>query len=133
MPVPEFNEIKAPALQLFSDGLERHVSEVCKVLGTHFSLTENELSEMLPSGTQSRWHNRASWACYDLFRAGLLNKPKRGVYVISDLGRKIAKEKPENIDRDFLMQFPDFKKWMSATKSKHATGSSSSSFVQSYR
>ena len=118
MPIPEFNEIKVPALELFTDGRERHVREVYGLLGNHFALNEKELSEMLPSGTQSRWHNRALWACYDLFRAGLLDKPKRGVYVITELGRKVAEGKPKAIDRDFLMQFPDFANWMALTGSK---------------
>jgi hypothetical protein len=68
MPVPEFNEIKAPALEFFADGKPHRISEVYKVLAVHFKLTEQDLGEVLPSGRQSRWHNRANWACYD--RAG---------------------------------------------------------------
>ena len=63
---------------------------------------------MLPSGTQRRWHNRANWACYDLFRAGLLDRPKKGLYVITELGKKVAAEKPAFIDREYLMKFPSF-------------------------
>ena len=63
MPIPEFNQIKAPALQFFSDGQPHHVTEVYDALVKHFQLTEADLSERLPSGTQSRWHNRANWAC----------------------------------------------------------------------
>lgn len=63
---------------------------------------------MLPSGTQRRWHNRANWACYDLFRAGLLDRPKKGLYVITELGKKVATEKPTMIDREYLMKFPSF-------------------------
>lgn len=118
MPVPEFNEIKAPALQLFADGKPWRISEVYEALAPHFSLTDADLNEMLPSGTQSRWHNRANWACYDLFRAGILDRPKRGTYVINDLGRKIAEQKPAKIDRDYLMKFPEFAKWIEITESK---------------
>jgi hypothetical protein len=32
MPVPEFNEIKAPALELFADGKPHKISEVYKAL-----------------------------------------------------------------------------------------------------
>jgi restriction system protein len=82
MPVPEFNEIKAPALESFADGKPHKISKVYKVLAVHFKLTEQDLGEVLPSGRQSRWHDRANWACYDLYRAGLLGRPKRGLYVI---------------------------------------------------
>jgi restriction system protein len=118
MAVPEFNEIKAPALNSFSDGNPHRISEVYLVLAKHFGLTDADLAEMLPSGTQTRWHNRANWACYDLFRAGLLARPKRGLYHITELGKKIAAEKPAKLDRDYLMQFPDFAKWVEITESK---------------
>lgn len=122
MAVPEFNEIKAPALQLLSDGKARRISEVYAELAKHFTLTDADQSEMLPSGTQSRWHNRANWACYDLYRAGLLDRPKRGLYVITELGKKIAAQKPQKIGREFLMQFPQFAKWIEVTESKGHQG-----------
>lgn len=88
------------------------------VLAKHFKLTEDEQNEVLPSGSQRRWHNRANWACYDLFRAGLLDRPKRGIYVITEEGKRIAEQKPKLIDRDFLMQFPQFVKFAQATGTK---------------
>ena len=100
MPVPEFNEIKLPALEFFLDGKPHHITEVYDALAKHFRLAESDLNELLPSGTQSRWHNRASWACYDLYRAGLLNRLRRGTYQITDEGKKVAAEKPTSIDRD---------------------------------
>jgi restriction system protein len=69
----------------------------------------------LPSGKRRRWHNRVTWACYDLFRAGLLERPNRGLYVITDAGKKLAEQKPKVIDRDFLMQFPQFVAFAQAT------------------
>jgi restriction system protein len=57
MPVPEFNEIKAPALQFLADaGSNPHkISELYGVLAKQFSLTEQEQNELLPSGSQRRW------------------------------------------------------------------------------
>ena len=120
MPIPEFNEIKAPAIQFFVDGQPHKITEVYAKLADHFNLSETERNELLPSGTQRRWHNRANWACYDMFRAGLLDRPKRGVYVITDLGKKIANEKPTIIDRAYLMQFEAFAKFVQASDSKPA-------------
>jgi restriction system protein len=119
MPIPEFNEIKAPALQFFfTDDKPHKVSELYGVLGKHFNLTEDELNEVLPSGKQRRWPNRVNWACYDLFRAGLLDRPNRGVYVVTDAGKKVAEQKPKIIDRDFLMKFPQFVAFAQATGTK---------------
>jgi restriction system protein len=114
MPVPEFNEIKAPAMQFFADGKPHKLAEVFEVLAEHFNLTQDEQNELLPSGTQRRWNNRANWACYDLFRAGLLDRPRKGLYVITELGKKVAAEKPAFIDREYLMKFPSFAQFAEA-------------------
>lgn len=118
MPIPEFNEIKAPAIQFFADGQAHKISEVYAKLADQFNLTDDERNELLPSGTQRRWQNRANWACYDLFRAGLLDRPKRGVYVITELGKKIANQKPTIIDRAFLMKFEGFANFVQSSGAK---------------
>ena len=123
MSVPEFNEIKAPALQFFADGHAHKISEVFATLADHFKLSEEDRNELLPSGTQRRWNNRANWACYDLFRAGLLDRPKKGLYVITETGKKIAEQNPKSIDRDFLMKFPSFVQFMQAPAPKGANQS----------
>jgi restriction system protein len=118
VPIPAFNLIKAPALQFFADGKEHPVREVFEALAPHFHLTEEEKNELLPSGTQRRWHNRANWACYDLFRAGLLKQARKGVYQITEAGKALAAEKPAIIDREFLMRFEPFQQFMADKKSR---------------
>lgn len=125
MPIPEFNEIKAPALQLLSDGKAVKSADFHEPLADHFGLTSDEKSELLPSGTQRRWNNRVQWALYDLFRAGLLEKPKRGMYVISDKGRKVAQQNAKIIDREFLMQFQEFAEWTEGSRKQNSQGSGS--------
>lgn len=119
MPIPEFNEIKAPALQFFAADARLHkISEVFSALAEHFHLTEEEKNELLPSGTQRRWHNRANWACYDLFRAGLLDRPKKGLYIVTEAGKALAAQNPQSIDRDFLMQYPQFVQFAQSSSNK---------------
>jgi restriction system protein len=84
---------------------------VYNALSDLFSITPEERAELLPSGTQLRWNNRVNWACYDLYKAGLLDRPKRGHYKINDLGRKVLSDKPANLDRAFLRQFAGFQAW----------------------
>lgn len=119
MAIPEFDLIKAPALQLMADGQARRIPEIETVLADHFQLSPEARAEILPSGAERRWHNRVSWACYDLFRAGLFERVKRGTYSITAEGKGVAAKKPELIDREFLMQFPQFSAWISnANKQK---------------
>jgi restriction system protein len=118
MPIPKLHEITGPAIQFFRDGQSHRIVEVYEELAKHFHLTEEEQNEMLPSGTQRRWHNRADWACYELFRAELLTRPQRGAYMITDLGRKVAEENPPAIDRDYLHKFPSFVKFIEPKNKK---------------
>jgi restriction system protein len=121
MPIPEFNEIKVPALEFLSDGKPHNAKELYSALAGKFQLTEQEKVELLPSGTQPRWHNRVNWACYDLYRAGLLDRLKKGTYTISELGRQVAAQKPQKIDREYLMRYPQFAKWIAETESNART------------
>jgi restriction system protein len=122
MPIPEFNEIKPPALQFLADGSLHKLSDVYSALAKHFNLTEAEQNELLPSGTQRRWHNRANWACYDLYRAGLLDRPKKGRYIITEAGKKLAQQNPKVIDREFLMRYPQFAQFAQARKAEGGNG-----------
>jgi restriction system protein len=121
MPIPEFNEIKAPALQFFADGKPHKISELFAALPEKFpQMTEEDRNALLPSGKQRRWENRVNWACYDLFRAGLLDRPKRGLYTITKTGKEIAKENPTSIDRSFLMRFPPFVEFLKTEGAKRS-------------
>jgi len=68
MAIPEYNEIKVPALELFADGKPRKTSETYDALAKPFALSADERAEVLPSGSQRRWENRVLWALYDLYR-----------------------------------------------------------------
>jgi restriction system protein len=80
------------------------ISEVFDLLAPHFALSEEDLAEMLPSGTQRRWHNRVNWACYDLYRCGALNRPVKGKYEINEEGRRLLESGPEVLTRTYLRQ-----------------------------
>jgi restriction system protein len=115
MPIPDYEKVKLPALNLLADGRLRPLREVYDALSDLFSITPEERAELLPSGTQLRWNNRVNWACYDLYKAGLLDRPKRGHYKINDVGLKILAKKPANLDRSYLRQFPHFLEWDKGT------------------
>jgi len=95
MAVPELDHIRRPALELLAKEKRlTKIGEVFDLLAPHFDLTEDDLTEMLPSGTQRRWHNRVNWACYDLYRCGALGRPVKGNYEISEEGLRILKDGP---------------------------------------
>lgn len=111
MPIPPFQEFHLPVLTHCGDGAVHRPRDVAPAVADTMKISPEDRDEMLPSGTQSTLQNRVNWALYDLFRAGLLHRPTKGRYSISELGRKVLSSPPPRIDRAFLNQFPQFKEW----------------------
>lgn len=116
MPIPDFQTIMLPLLSLLSDRKEYLFKDVIALLGKQFKLTEEELSELLPSGQALIFGNRVAWARTYLKKAGLLDAPKRGVLCITERGLNILKENPNRIDINLLKQFPEFVEFQSLKK-----------------
>jgi len=87
---------------------ETSTSEAVETLAKEFSLTEDDLAEMLPSGIQSTFVNRVGWASTYMKKAGLLEATRRGFYQITDRGKELLKRQPKTIDVRLLKQYPEF-------------------------
>jgi restriction system protein len=87
------------------------MQDVTEAMSNHFSLTEEEKEELLPSGQQSVIHNRVGWARTYLKKAGLLSDPKRGYAEINKMGIEVLEKKPNEINVKFLNRFPEFKEF----------------------
>jgi restriction system protein len=108
MPIPDYQTIMLPMLQMLSDRKERLVKDIVELLANQFGLTEEERSELLPSGQTFLFGNRVGWARTYLKKAGLVESPKRGGLIITERGLTILKQKPKKIDVSLLKQFPEF-------------------------
>jgi len=117
MAVPEFQKLTLPMLTALADGHERTLKDTGASIAQMLRLTEEDLSEILPSGGQSRFKNRVAWASIYLRRAGLLSSPKRGVLAITSRGLQVLKDKPDKVDVAFLKQFPEFMEFRSTKRS----------------
>ncbi len=111
MTIPDFQTIMLPMLLYFSDGQEHFIQELVDNLAEKFSLTEEELNTLLPSGKQTVFYNRVSWARTYLTKAGLLEMSRRSCYRITERGRKVLALNPSRIDQRFLEQFPEYKEF----------------------
>jgi restriction system protein len=109
MAIPDFQSIMLPFLQVLADGEERSMKEMVGLLAKHFSLTESELEEMLPSGQQSLFSNRVAWTKTHLKNAGLVDNPTRGRVKLSSDGTRVLSESPGRIDMKYLRQFDSYR------------------------
>ena len=111
MPVPDFQSIMLPFLQMIEDGGERSMREIVDLLAARFSLTEEDLQQLLPSGQSKVFSNRVAWAKTHLKNAGLVDNPSRGRVRISELGRSVLSEHPAKIDIRFLRQYESYQRF----------------------
>jgi len=111
MPVPDFQSIMLPFLQVLEDGGERSMRDMVDLLAARFSLSEDELQELLPSGQSKVFSNRVAWAKTHLKNAGLVDNPSRGRVRISVLGRSVLTQQPAAIDIRFLRQYESYQRF----------------------
>lgn len=121
MAIPTFQEITLPLLRLSGDGQVRSLASARKELAVHFTLTEAEEAELLPSGRQGRFANRVAWAKVYLERAKILSSPGRGQFEITARGREILINPPEILDIKYMEQFPEFREFRSAPQKSAVT------------
>ncbi|MCS7002955.1 MAG: restriction endonuclease, partial [Dehalococcoidia bacterium] len=108
MPVPDYQSMMSPILQLLRDG-DRHANdEIRDMIAEHFGLLNFERQELIPSGTETLLNNRVSWALTYLSKAGLVARPLRSYYQITERGRIVLNQHPYRVDNDVLAQFPEF-------------------------
>lgn len=108
MPIPDFQTIMLPLLRITSDGNEHSIQDLINALAEHFSLTEDELDALLPSGRQRIFYNRVGWAKTYLAKTGLLEMSRRSYYRITERGKQVLARNPPQIDMKFLEQFPEY-------------------------
>jgi restriction system protein len=95
MKIPRYDEIQIPALKLLSDGNDWKSKDMEIPLGKIFQLSDDDISLMYDSGNGPIFVDRINWALSYLNMAGLVQKPKRGIYKINEDGLKLLSS---NID-----------------------------------
>lgn len=108
MPVPDFQSLTLPILNEFADGLEHTAKDIRQRVAVRLGLTPEELAELLPSGSETRFANRVAWARVYLRQAALLDPVRRGVYRITARGQELLKARPDKITVAVLARYPEF-------------------------
>ena len=118
MPIPDYQTLMLPVLQLASDGQEHKFRDAVEQLSLYFQISDAEQMEMLPSGTQSVFGNRVGWARSYLKQAGLLTTPRRGYFAITERGRQVLKTNPPKLTAALLGQYPEFQAFKTRRRPK---------------
>ena len=120
MAVPKYDELMKPLLVAVQDGEVYKMKDVTSMLAQQLNLSAEDLAELLPSGRQTVFKNRVSWAKTYLKKAGLLDSTARATIVITDAGKKVVADNPDKIDSKYLEQFPSFVDFTSAPETQNS-------------
>ena len=101
-----------PVLQVAAIG-ETRVPMAAEKNANQLGLTEEEREELLPSGKQRILHNRIHWAKFYMSKAGLIESPKRGVFIATEKGHSLLATNPASIDVELLKSYPAFQTFYS--------------------
>jgi len=108
MAVPDFQSFFRPLLAVAVDGEEHSMRDARELMAITMSLSNEDLAERLPSGTQTKFDNRAAWAKSYFVQAKVLTTPRRGYFRITDRGHELFKEGHDRIDIALLNRYPEF-------------------------
>lgn len=108
MPVPDFQSFFKPLLDVAVDGKEHSMKEAREIIAKRMKISEDDLRELLPSGTQMKFDNRIAWAKSYFVQANVLESPRRGWFRIAERGKELHKKGHDRIDVKILNQFPEF-------------------------
>lgn len=96
MAVPTYDQFIEPLLRYLvqhPDGVSARQAR--EDVASQLDLTEEDREQLVPSGTQATYKNRAGWAHDRLKRAGLSSSPRRGFWKATAEGIAFAIEHPE--------------------------------------
>lgn len=87
--VPTIDGCRPAVLRAMADGEERPLRGIVAAVASVLELSDDVVAQKVSSG-QGRLENRVGWACSSFYRAGLLDRPRRGWYCITDDGAEVA-------------------------------------------
>ena len=95
--MPNWEGFMIPTLRALNDGVTRHWREFQPLVAAQAGLTDAQMTETLPSGSQLKYQNRIGWAVSFLTNVGALARPSRGHYQITDAGRNLIALFPNGV------------------------------------
>ena len=120
MPVPDYQSLMLPSLKALANGKEIPLSKVRERVAAAEGLTPKDMLEVLPSGQQSVFSNRVSWALLYMQHAGLVKKVRRGVYQLMTEGKRVLDEEPHRIDNKLLRNYPAYVEWRTGRRNEQS-------------
>ena len=121
MAIPNYEKLMYPVLKVLGENKELSGNQIENMVAKSINLSNEDLQLRYPNNSKRIFKDRVDWARTYLKKAGLLESPQRGVSRITSLGIKVLKDKPKNIDNQFLKQFESFREFKKLSNIKVVT------------
>lgn len=89
MAIPKYNEFYRLVLTALQDGKPHSMKEVRNSIAQTLQLTDEDLSQTLPSGSGTVYVGRVGWAKTYLQKAEMIVSPQRGIIAITPAGQAL--------------------------------------------
>jgi restriction system protein len=119
VPIPDFQTLMRPVLIAIQGDEPKSPAQIRDIVAPALGVSDEDRKVMLPSGGQELYTNRVAWAITHMSQAGLLTRPERGRYLLSERGKKVLQEHPDRVDMSVLTKFPEYKEFRSRKSEKH--------------
>lgn len=118
MSIPNYYDFYRDVLDVLEDGKTHQMKDIRSIIAKQRNFTLEELNELLPSGNQTVFASRTSWAVTYLRAAGLVERPMRGNVKLTQEGRRVQQDTSFTLDDNYLMRYPAFAAYKNPTQSK---------------
>ena len=108
MAIPTYDRMMRPVLELAAAQDITRLSAT-QAMRAHFGLTDDEMAQRIPSGSDGVARNRTGWAMTYLVKAGLLHKVAPKTYRATEAGRTFLGTHSGDITKQHLTAFEAFR------------------------
>lgn len=108
--LPRYEDLMLPVLTLIGQGHER-ADTTLPILQRQFSLTDEQMERLVPSGSKTYVLDRVIWARTYMMKAGLIERVERAKYALTPAGRDVLARNPSKLDNRDLASFTAFQNW----------------------
>jgi restriction system protein len=115
--IRKFDGYFVPVLQYLEERGATSGSKIRSDIQELTGVTEEEKRQVTSKGTNIA-NSRVYWAIQYLFQAGALARPERGIYEITDLGKRLLFDNPQGISEENLKVTEGYQQWVARIGSK---------------
>ena len=105
--VPSLSTLRWPVVQALRDlGRAASDAEITEYVADALNLTQQQRTEMIPSGQETKLRNRIGWAVHELKQIGALHYPSPAHRALTTLGMEVDEEDIKALRAQFMSSAP---------------------------